>query len=279
MTGRVFIVHDRWRPHPLAWIHRLEARSIAGELAAAGVDARLLRFDAGTVARMAGERLLLRLSDPVMLQAAHALTDASIRYMGPRAAVMERCYDKYEASRIASAAGVASPRTALGCDAAPETFPAILKPRRGSDSIGVRILRRGPVPPRARDDRHIVQPLVHGSEITIGVLQGTVGDPLRILLPQGVPFSFARKYILRPRMVPLDDARLAARVRDAAGLVARTFEVGWAARIDFICETTSDTLFFLECDVAPLLGARSAFAASLAAAGVGRTLQLRLILE
>jgi len=138
---------------------------------AAGVDARLLRFDAGTVARMAGERLLLRLSDPVMLQATHALTDASIRYMGPRAAVMERCYDKYEASRIASAAGVASPRTALGCDAAPETFPAILKPRRGSDSIGVRILRRGPVPPRARDDRHIVQPLVHGSEITIGVLQ------------------------------------------------------------------------------------------------------------
>lgn len=279
MTRRVFIVHDRWRPHPLAWIHRLEARSIASELAAAGVDARLLRFDAGTVARMAGERLLLRLSDPVMLKATRALTHAFIPYLGPRAAVIERCYDKYEASRLASAAGVATPTTALGCDAAPETFPAILKPRRGSDSIGVRILRRGPVPPRARDDRHIVQPLVYGSEITIGVLQGTVGHPLRILLPQGVPFSFARKYILRPRMVPIDDAPLAARVRDAAGRIARAFDVGWAARIDFICETTSDTLFLLECDAAPLLGTRSAFAASLAAAGVGRAAQLRLILE
>jgi hypothetical protein len=38
-------------------------------------------------------------------------------------------------------------------------------------------------------------------------------------------------------------------------------------------------LCFIECDVAPLLGAQSAFAASLEAAGIGRTEQLRLLLS
>lgn len=44
-------------------------------------------------------------------------------------------------------------------------------------------------------------------------------------------------------------------------------------------ETTTGRLRFLECDVAPLVGARSAFAASLEAAGITRAEQLRLLLQ
>jgi hypothetical protein len=43
-------------------------------------------------------------------------------------------------------------------------------------------------------------------------------------------------------------------------------------------EIASGRLRFLECDVAPLVGVGSAFAASLAAAGVAREEQLRLLL-
>jgi D-alanine-D-alanine ligase-like ATP-grasp enzyme len=102
--------------------------------------------------------------------------------------------------------------------------------------------------------------------------------PLRIHLPEGTPYSFSRKYLLRPPRSPLANAAFAARVRDSAGRIAEVFGVRWAARIDLIHEQATGRLRFLECDAAPLVGARSAFAASLAAAGMGRAEQLRLLL-
>ena len=56
------------------------------------------------------------------------------------------------------------------------------------------------------------------------------------------------------------------------------FAVDWAARIDLIHETATDRLHFLECDVAPLVGATSAFAASLEAAAINWAEQLRMLL-
>ena len=55
----------------------------------------------------------VRVSDPAMLTVAQALTRAARPFCGPGAAVMERCYDKYEAYRIATANGVDFPATAL----------------------------------------------------------------------------------------------------------------------------------------------------------------------
>jgi D-alanine-D-alanine ligase-like ATP-grasp enzyme len=273
----IHVLYERWRPAPLAWIHRAEARSIAAELAQAGSPARLLRFDPCT--SPVDGPLLLRLSDPVMLEAVKALTKASIGYLGPGASVMERCYDKLEATRIARASGIDCPETWLATDARNTVFPVVLKPRRGSDSIGLRVLHRGPIPLRFRTEEHIVQPLVRGVEITVGLLHEHVGRPLRILLPEGTPYSFARKYLVPPRRMPLADENLAARVRSDAGRIARALGVDWAARIDFIHESSSGRLMFLECDVAPLIGAASSFATSLSAGRIGRPDQLRLFLE
>jgi D-alanine-D-alanine ligase-like ATP-grasp enzyme len=103
--------------------------------------------------------------------------------------------------------------------------------------------------------------------------------PLRILLPEAKPYSFVRKYLLRPGQAPVADAGLAERVRHTALEIAGIFGVDWAARIDLIHETETDRLRFLECDVAPLVGASSAFAASLEAAGVSRAEQLRMLLN
>jgi D-alanine-D-alanine ligase-like ATP-grasp enzyme len=103
--------------------------------------------------------------------------------------------------------------------------------------------------------------------------------PLEIFLPAGTPYSFARKYLWRPARAPVADAALAARVRELAPRVAAALGVDWAARVDLIHETATGRLRFLECDAAPLVGARSAFAASLAASGVARAEQLRLLLN
>ena len=110
------------------------------------------------------------------------------------------------------------------------------------------------------------------------MLHGHVGMPLHIQLLEGTPYSFLRKYLLRPPRSPVTDTAATERVRDSARRIAEVFGVQWAARIDLIDEKATGRLRFLECDVAPLIGARSAFAASLEAAGIGRPEQLRLLL-
>lgn len=220
--------------------------------------------------------LLLRLSDPRMLAVTEELTRAGIRYFGPRPEVMQVCYDKLQATRLAAADGVDCPATALGSAAGSITFPLVVKPRRGSDSLGLRLLAKGPLPARVRNGDYIAQELIRGTEVTVAVLGRRVGQPLEIALPPGAVYSFARKYLRRARREPLGNLALAARVRATALKLARLFAVNWAARVDFIAEP-GGRLCFLECDAAPLVGLGSAFAESFAAAGIDRAEQLRLL--
>jgi D-alanine-D-alanine ligase-like ATP-grasp enzyme len=271
------VVIEPWRPHPLAWIHRGEARAIAGELRRAGRAVTKVRFHADAVSKLPAGPLLLRVSDPVMQAAAEALGRAGVPYLGPSAAVMARCYDKWEAHRIASAAGIDCPTTTLA-DSAKLAFPLIVKPRWGSDSIGMRLVRDAPIPHRARSADYVAQERIVGAELTVGIIGGRVGMPLRMFLPEGTLYTFARKYLVRPGRGPLEDAALAERVRELALKVAAVFAVDWAARIDLIHETATGRLRFLECDVAPLVGPDSAFASSLTAGGIARGEQLELLL-
>lgn len=252
---------------------------MTAELVRAGHAVDCARYRESGVPGLPAGPLLLRLSDPVMLAAAHALTRAGRGFLGPAAAVMERCYDKYEAYRLATANGITCPATALAVEAHALAFPLVVKPRAGSDSIGVRVLRNGPIPPSHRCGELIAQEQVRGRELTVGIIRQQAGMPLRILLPEGTPYSFARKYLFAPRREVVSDNALAARVRTTALRIARLFEINWAARIDFIYEPRSDYLYFLECDAAPHVGSASAFAASFAAAGVTRDEQLRLLLD
>jgi D-alanine-D-alanine ligase-like ATP-grasp enzyme len=267
----VTVLRESWQPHPLAWIHRAEARFFAEELRRAGHAVRLVQFRDDSVSDLPSGLLVLRVSDPVMR--------AGLPFIGPSAAVMERCYDKYEAHRIATAHGVDCPATALASESSLTSIPMVLKPRRGSDSIGVRLLKDGRIPAHARTDGYITQQYVHGVELTVAVFRDRVGMPLRIFLPEATPYSFFRKYLWATPRAPLADIVLAERVRSTVLAIARTFEIDWVARIDLIHETENDPLCFLECDVAPLVGANSAFAASLQAAGIDRTEQLRMLLS
>jgi D-alanine-D-alanine ligase-like ATP-grasp enzyme len=268
---RVTVLVDRWRAHPLAWIHRAEARAIVQELRSTGrsVSVRIFR-DTGPAPP---GPLLLRLSDPEMCRAADVLGAAGRAYRGPSAAAMARCYDKWAAHQAAAASGIECPPTRLAALADELPRPLVLKPRRGSDSLGLRIVR-GAVPGRLRNDATLAQPQIVGAELTVGVIEGLAGMPLRLDLPPGTPYTFLRKYLLRPGRKVLTDQG----VREAALRVASVLGVDWAARVDFIRERATGKLMFLECDVAPLVGPQSAFAASLAAAGMERAEQLARLL-
>jgi D-alanine-D-alanine ligase-like ATP-grasp enzyme len=154
----------------------------------------------------------------------------------------------------------------------------VVKPRRGSDSIGLRILRRGPVPAHFRSDDWLRQEQLRGTELTVAVLHQRAGMPLRIHLPEGKPYSFARKYLWPPDRSLLKDAALVGRVRQISLAIAELLGLDWAARMDFLHDAGSGRLCLLECDAAPLIGHNSAFADSLSAAGMPRSEQLALLL-
>ena len=263
----MIVVRERWRAHPLAWLHRAEARAIAREL-----NGELVTY---RVPPPKGP-LLLRLSDPEMLRVTHELTRLGVPYFGPRHSVMSVCYDKLQATRLVEAEGLPCPLTIYRTADVPPRFPLIVKPRRGSDSLGVRLLRAGPLPARYRSERYIVQEYVHGIELTVAVLGERVGRPLEIALEPGSIYTFTRKYLRRARRTVLADLQLSRRARESALKIARLLGVNWAARVDFIAEP-GGRLCFLECDVAPMLAASSAFAMSLAAAGIERAEQLALL--
>jgi D-alanine-D-alanine ligase-like ATP-grasp enzyme len=270
------VLIDPWRMHPLAWLHRAEAGAIIAELRAAGRAVEVRTFAREALPQ--GGRILLRLSDPAMVDAVQALAAAGIAYRGPGKVAFEGCYDKWRATRMVRAAGIDCPDSRLGVDGDALTRPVVVKPRRGSDSLGLRVLRAGPVPARLRNARTLVQAQVFGAELTVGVIDGIAGDPLRVELPEGVPYTFLRKYLRRPKRGPLADRGFAARVQQAALVAATSLGVDWAARVDFLHERASGRLRFLECDAAPLVGPASAFAASLAAAGMARGEQLARLL-
>lgn len=270
------VLIEPWRADPLAWIHRAEARVIADELRATGRRVTLETYDPSRLPR--DSRPLLRLSDAVMLEATRTLTDAGIAYRGPGADALARCYDKFAATQLVSALGLDVPRSALASDAHDLPRPLVIKPRRGSDSIGLRILDHGPLPARFRSAAWLAQERLFGTEITIAMIGKQIGAPLSIALPEGTPYSVLRKYVLRPGHAPLVDAALSARVQRETSQIAERLEVDWAVRMDFIYVRSERRLCFLECDAAPTVGPRSAFAASLRVAGVERLAQLYALL-
>ena len=273
----IALLVDPWRMHPLTWIHRAEARAIAAELRTMGEKVRIATLDA--LVPQPRETLLLRVSDPVMLDVTHALSAAAVSYCGPRAETLARCYDKQHAHAHALANGVDCPHTLPAREAANLPRPLVLKPRQGSDSIGVRLLRAGPIPPRYRAGSYLAQEFVRGIELTVALLGDDVGMPLHIQLPQGRPYTFWRKYLWPPKKALLTEAGVPQRVRAEARRIGTVFGIDWAARIDFVYQPASARLFLLECDAAPLIGCDSAFGISMAAAGMARPQQLRWLLN
>ncbi len=275
----MIVVANSWlSPDPLAWIHRVEAHSIAAELRRTGHRVQLLSFAEALQGEPSSDQLLLRLSDPVMLDATTALARAGVPYAGPGAEPLERCYDKYAAYNLVDQQGLRCPLTKLAHDADDIPLPRIIKPRRGSDSIGVRLQRARRDGKKRSDASTIVQQRIIGTEVTVAVLGSHTGLPLEILLPEGALYTFARKYLRRTRKRPLADATITASVRAAAREIAELLAIDWAARVDFILERDTGHAYFLECDAAPLIGATSAFAMSLTAAGIARDTQWQQLL-
>ncbi len=277
-NSSIGIIAPPFSADPVSWVQRYEVLNLGKELKSKGFSVQQIVFaDPEQVENLNSTRLL-RLSDSLMVQVTSELSSRGIAYAGPTASVLAECYDKQNAYRLASEHEIECPETIPVREYRFQFQPALIKPRRGSDSLGVRVIRDGRIPARFAKEEYLVQPFLFAEELTVGVLSGYIGNPLRILRPEGEIYSFVRKNLKNTPKVKVEDGSLVRRIRGIAEIVQRIFRVDWAARIDLLYDRKHDIVYFLECDATPLIGATSSFAQSLGVAGLHRDDQLRLLL-
>jgi D-alanine-D-alanine ligase-like ATP-grasp enzyme len=263
----------------VSWVQLSESRAVAAELLRMGYRVTW-SFYRGAEHLRSDAIPLLRLSDALMGKVAAEMERGGIAYGGPSSTVYERCYDKFKAYEVFQRADIPYPRTVLGHHQHPFEGSIFLKPRRGSDSIGTRIVPSGIIPPSLRRKDYLVQPFIEGDELTIAVIgTETIGVPMHILLPRRRVYSFVRKNLWKTKSVELEDGSLSQNIREFARRVASALEVDWAARIDMLYDPGDDRLYVLECDACPTVSASSTFAESLTRAGIAREKQIGLILQ
>ncbi|MFD2340599.1 D-alanine--D-alanine ligase [Clavibacter tessellarius] len=219
---------------------------------------------------------------------------AGVPYVGSSARAARLAWDKPTAKAMAEAAGIRTPRSVtlpkdtfreLGAAAVlrlvSEAMPApyAVKPARGGSAQGVTIVRDAEALPRAMVDAYtygdvaIIEQLVEGTEIAIGVLDtgdGPEALPATEIVPTSGVYGYEARYNagLTRFYTParLADAEGAA-VADAAVRIHRALGIGQMSRVDLIVD--ADGLpWFLEVNVIPGLTETSLLPQGLGAAGI-----------
>lgn len=219
---------------------------------------------------------------------------AGVPYVGSSARAARLAWDKPTAKAMAEAAGIRTPRSVtlpkdtfreLGAAAVlrlvSEAMPApyAVKPARGGSAQGVTIVRDAEALPRAMVDAYtygdvaIIEQLVEGTEIAIGVLDAGDGPealPATEIVPTSGVYGYEARYNagLTRFYTParLADAEGAA-VADAAVRIHRALGIGQMSRVDLIVD--ADGLpWFLEVNVIPGLTETSLLPQGLGAAGI-----------
>lgn len=219
---------------------------------------------------------------------------AGVPYVGSSARAARLAWDKPTAKAMAEAAGIRTPRSVtlpkdtfreLGAAAVlrlvSEAMPApyAVKPARGGSAQGVTIVRDAGALPRAMVDAYtygdvaIIEQLVEGTEIAIGVLDtgdGPEALPATEIVPTSGVYGYEARYNagLTRFYTP---ARLAdadgASVADTAVRIHRALGIGQMSRVDLIVD--ADGLpWFLEVNVIPGLTETSLLPQGLGAAGI-----------
>jgi D-alanine-D-alanine ligase len=224
-----------------------------------------------------------------------ALCDlAGVPWVGSGLAAGALAMDKWATKLVAGALGIATAPARLltrrKARAYSFTHPVVVKPVAAGSSHGVTLVREaaalGPALDAAfaHDDRILVEDLVTGREIDVGVLgrrdgSRVVAPALEIVVPGGEIFDHAAKYGGSPGFLvpaPLDD--LARKQLDQAA-VTMYDALGCAgvARIDFFLTREGPVLN--EVNTTPGFTARSQVPRMFAASGMSFTVLLDLLVR
>ncbi|PPF55777.1 D-alanine--D-alanine ligase [Clavibacter michiganensis] len=219
---------------------------------------------------------------------------AGVPYVGSSARSARLAWDKPTAKALAEAAGLRTPRSItlpkdtfreLGAAAVlrlvTEALPApyAVKPARGGSAQGVTIVRDAEALPRAMVDAYtygdvaLIEQLVEGTEIAIGVLDTGAGPealPATEIVPTSGVYGYEARYnagLTRFYTPARISPEAAAAVADAAVRIHVALGIGQISRVDIIVDADGSP-WFLEVNVIPGLTETSLLPQGLAAAGV-----------
>jgi D-alanine-D-alanine ligase len=218
------------------------------------------------------------------------LETVGVPYVGCGVLASALAMDKRAAARTLAAAGVPvvagssvtrRDRSLAAAHAELIGYPLFVKPNRAGSSVGAtrvqsrRELRAAIDAALDEDERALLQPLVRGVEVDVGILELPdgrimVGAPLAIRPPSSAPFfDYAAKYSGEaefevPALLPVD---VTVRLVELAELAFRTLGCAGLARVDFFVETDG-TIILNEVNTMPGLTEHSQFPRMFAGVGM-----------
>ena len=199
-------------------------------------------------------------------------------YVGTEAAHMMASFDKLQTKSLLVEAGLNTPAYAVVTDAAapcPLPFPVVVKPPLQGSSVGVHKVwseaewGAALADVLSLDKNALVEALVEGREMTVGVLSGEA-LPVVEIRAEGGTYDYAAKYLtgkteyLVP--APVDDALTRKMQRDAEACFA-LLGCRDLARIDFLVTPEGESTM-LECNSLPGFTATSLLPKAAAANGM-----------
>jgi D-alanine-D-alanine ligase len=218
---------------------------------------------------------------------------AGIPYTGCGVLASALAMDKLQAARVLRAAGVPVVDGVASTDSLPYDFPVFVKPNRSGSSVGANRVDSAELLDAAidaaleHDSVALVQPVMHGEEVDVGVLQladGTLvtGATLRVHpAADKAFFDFAAKYTAGGVQfeVPASlDAEVAQRIDRLAREAFTALGCDGIARVDFFLGADG-SLVVNEVNTLPGLTARSQYPRMFAVIGMPLPAVLDVLLD
>lgn len=210
------------------------------------------------------------------------LEDHGIKYVGSSSAASILCFDKAGYAKLLDEEAITQPTTALVDYEAFKSSdiskaPFVLKPNDGGSSIDTFIVHDANLAPTEaiaeafkRHQRLLLQTLINGTEITVGVLNEQALPVIEIIPPADQDFDYENKYngatqeLCPPQHV---SEAIQAQARDLALRIHQLTGCRHMSRTDMIVDT-SNQLYVLETNTIPGLTNQSLLPKAAACAGL-----------
>jgi D-alanine-D-alanine ligase len=215
------------------------------------------------------------------------LEAAGVAFVGCGSAASRIGMDKLECKRLVAAAGVPTPEAERLMPGLPSRIeaPAVVKPIDDGSSVGVRLCRTPPELAQARRDlesrfpRLMIERLIRGREVTVGLLDGHPLPIIEIVPAEGF-YDYEAKYLRNDTRYLVDPPMhpdVAERCRMHAVAVWDAIGCRDLARVDFLLD--EDGPWFLEINTMPGMTDHSLLPKAAAKAGCPMPTLCRTLVE
>lgn len=209
------------------------------------------------------------------------LSAEGIPYFGPDLTACENTFNKVEFKKLLEAQGISTPQWAVVkkstlLEEPLAKAPFVLKPIFGGSSIDTFIVRQIPFDESAllealeRYDEMLIEELIEGSEITVGVLENEALPVIEIIPPTDGEFDYDNKYngstaeLCPPENVSQE---IQERAQALALTVHQTTKCRHLSRTDMLINSKGE-LFVIDTNTIPGLTSQSLFPKAAKTAGL-----------